>query len=231
MRGAWFVAVAVTAVVCTVGATQAAAPRSGLRTLGGVPRLPIVRGKVAVVLMGKYDGNILPVVIRNGTKTAMADMHLSGRGYSGSKLIITGEDQGVQPDVVPPGGLALAYLFFDQKKLPASTRFRVEVSSTPANRVDFQNRIDLPITTLNRVFDRVVGIARNPLGKKISGPFGVYVACLDAAKHLIKWADGFADKQSASPHESVPFTIDLSNFGTEAAPTCRYTLVSVRGYT
>jgi hypothetical protein len=156
---------------------------------------------------------------------------LSGRGYDGAKLIITGEDQGVQPEVVPPGGLALAYVYFKGKMLPRNTRFRGDVSSTPANQVQYQSKVDLPITTLNRLADRVVGIAKNPLAKKISGPFAVYLACLDADKHLIKFADAFADINNAGPHQAIPFTVDLSDFSTQTAPTCRYTLVSVRGYT
>ena len=65
----------------SLGAVRAASPRSGLAVIGGLPKLPIgKRGAVVVVARGPYD-NTLPIVVRNNTKTAVADVHVGRCRY------------------------------------------------------------------------------------------------------------------------------------------------------
>lgn len=221
---------ALTATSRLAAAESSKATSPGLATIGGVPKLGGIPGKVSVVASGTYD-NYLPVVVKNNTKTAVADVSLSGVARSGTgKLLATGEDQGVQPEVVPPGGLAIGYVYFHGTKLPDGARFLIDVSSTPSSKVQFQTKIDVPIRTLRYVSGRVVGIAYNSMSKKVTGPLSVYAACLNAANRLVAFESGYADKDDLTPKQQAPFTLDLTSFGTQPAPTCRYLLVSMRGY-
>ncbi len=66
--------------------------------------------------------------------------------------------------------------------------------------------------------------------EKISGPLSVYAACLSASKRLVAFESGFADRDDLLPRAEAPFTVDLTAYGTQPVPKCRYLLVSMRGY-
>lgn len=185
---------------------------------------------LAVVAKGPYD-NYLPIVLRNNTKQALAAVHVAGTATDAAgRLLVTGRDQGIQPEVIPPGGLAIGYVFLGGTKLPASARFKLDVRSIPANRVTFQADVDVPIKTIRYVGGQVVGVGKNTTGKKVSGPISIYAACFDGANRFVVFASSYGDKDVAQPGEEVPFTVDLTVFQTQSAPVCAHLLVSARGY-
>jgi hypothetical protein len=225
----------VAGVLASVGVVASAAsemaPKPGLATIGGTPKYGGAPGRVAVVTMGKYDGNILPVLLKNNTKRTVADVSLSATASTASgKLLVSGEDQGVQPENIPPRGLAMAYVYFDGKKLPANAKYKITVDSTPASEVDFQSNIDVPIKTVRYAGGSVVGLAVNTSSKKISGPLSVYAMCISSTKRIVRFASDYADRDDIPPRGQAPFTVDMTSYGTEPAPRCRYVLVSMRGY-
>lgn len=218
----------------SIGALAAAATetaaRPGLASIGGLPKYGGAPGKVVVVAQGAYE-NTLPVLLKNNTKQKVADIKLSATASTASgQLLVSGEDQGIQPEEVPPGGLAMGYIYFDGKKLPQNAKFKITIDSTPASQLNFQSNIDVPIKTLRYAGGSVVGIAVNTTKKKIGGPLSVYVMCIGASKKIVTFGDDYADRDDLAPRAEAPFTVDLTSYGTNPAPKCRYLLVSMRGY-
>lgn len=222
------VAVLVAAAV-SAAAVSAAAPRPvPLKTIGGLPTLP--KGKpntTSVVAVGTFD-NVLPVVIRNNTKKAVADAKITSTVYSGSKLVGTGSDQGVQPEIIAAGGLAIAYIYF-RRDPPAGATFRFNVTTSPVGG-SFFTAVDIPVTTASYVDGQVVGIAKNATKKTVSGPLSVYGMCFSANNKIVAMESDFSDADEAPPGAEAPFSLDFTTYGTKSPPACARIIVSMRGY-
>jgi hypothetical protein len=222
-------AVGLVVLAATTAASAGTTPVP-LRAIGGLPSLP--KGKpnaTSVVAVGPYD-NVLPVMIRNNSKGAVVDAKVTATAYNGGRLIATGSDQGVKPELIPAGALALAYVYFNGRELPAGTTYRFNVSSTPAAKASsFFSAVDIPIKTARYVDGQLVGVARSRGSKKVSGPLGVYATCFTGGK-IVAMETGFADSDDALPGVDVPFTLDFSSYGTEEPPACAKILVSMTGY-
>ena len=202
-----------------------------LKAIGGLPSLPKGKpGTVSVVAVGPYD-NVLPVAIRNGSKSAVVDVKVTATAYTAGRLVATGSDQGVMPAVVPAGALALAYVYFGGRDLAPGTTYKFNVTATPSARASsYFNQVGVPITTVRYLDGQVVGIAHSRGGKKVSGPLSVYATCFTADSKIAAMETGFADSDDAFPNVDVPFTLDFTSYGTVAPPNCSRILLGMKGY-
>lgn len=217
------------ALTCAAILVAPAAASSPLHAIGGAPTVPKGKpGSLTVVEAGTYTGTTLPIVIRNNTRQAVGSVKVTATAYVGRKLVATGSDQGTKPAVVAKGGLAIGYIYFGNTQLPAgATIHYTATGSTPGGSF---SATDLPITTANYTGGKLVGIAHNRTGKKVSGPLGVYATCFSAAGKVEAMETGYADADNAPPGADAPFTLDFTSFGTAAAPTCAHILVAMTGY-
>ena len=173
-------------------------------------------GELSVVATGVYDGSSLPLVVRNNTDQAVADVTVAStvRGSDGN-LLATGGDQGFKPSTIGPGDIAIGYVYFDGAELSADASYEFEVDAdTPGDRT--LGRLDLEVAESSLVNDRVVGVLSNPHDEVVSGPIGVYLACFAEVGTLVSFHQGFTDKDEAAPGETVPFQVTM--FGDASCP-------------
>ncbi len=175
------------------------------------------QGVLAVVAVGIYDGNTLPFVVRNNTGQPVISLSASATAANpAGQLIATGGDQGLNPNLVRPGGLSIGYLYFGGVELPEDTAFELEVDGVPAGEEQFENQRDLEVVEAAYVDGRVVGTLNNGYGETLTGPFSVQLACFDQSGALLDADRSFTQKDSADPGEMVPF--QAPSFGSLDCP-------------
>ena len=166
---------------------------------------------LTVVAQGPYDGNILPIIVRNNTSESLYDVGALGiaRDASGT-LIATGEDQRFEPSTIEPGGLALGYVYLDGVELPSDATYEFELSAeTPESGTPYFANVVIQEATF--LSDRVVGIANNSNEFPVTGPVSIYLACLAADGSIGSFHTSFADKEAADTGEDIPFQVPLYN--------------------
>lgn len=191
---------------------QAAAGGEASAYLGGpgVALLPAgSAGEVEVVLVGVYDGTSLPIVVRNNSDEAIAQVTVSATARSASgDLIAAGGDQGFRPNVVEAGSYDIGYVYFDGADLPADATFEFKVSyEEPGGQ--FVSALDLTFVEATFLGDRIVGELKNEHDDTVTGPIGIEVVCLDSNGALLSEESGYADVEEAAPGESVPFQVSF----------------------
>lgn len=200
-----------------------AAPNSGASgtVFGpGVEFLPAgTDGEVEVVLAGEYDGTRLPYVVRNNTGETVSEISVSSTVKSADgKLIAAGGSLDIKPRVVPAGGYAIGYLYFDGVDLASDVTFAYDVEYEEGVDTTFVLTLDLEFSDVAYLDGRLVGEAINSGDETASGPFSFSVVCLSSDGALLDYWDGFADKETADPGETIPFQVedysdvDCSNF-------------------
>lgn len=184
-------------------------------------------GAVSVVLVGTPDpdAGTLPIVFRNGTDAAVShvDVAATARDAAGA-LVATGSSQGTTTAQVAPGGVGLAYVFFDtDATLTPETVYEFTFETSEADTSSY-NTSDLKITEANRVGSAIVGSAVNHNDAAVTGPYSADVYCFDAGA-LTSTHRSFADQDSdLEPGGAATFTVDLFD-----VPCATY-VVGVTGY-
>ena len=224
-------------VLGVAAAAGAAPPPSSLAAVGGLPRLPAGAPRaIAIVLQGPYGsyspGTVLPVVLRNNTKRPVTGIHVGGPAIDPKgRVIADGEEDEIQPAVVPPGGLAIGFVRFGGANVPKGTRFKLTVTDTPAAAdVGFTKQVDLSIAALRFARGKLTGTATNTTRKKVSRPVVVLAACFARTGKLITLAKSFGAKSSAVAGGKIPFNVDFTRGGKRPAPACKHVLASMTGY-
>jgi hypothetical protein len=166
-------------------------------------------GELSVLAIGPYDGNVLPIVIRNNTGqdiirvTAVA----TARNPAG-QVIASGNDQLFSPNLVRSGGVAFGYAYFGGIELAADTTFEVDLDAKPATDDEFENRRDLEIVEASTVDGRVVGTMQNIYDAELTGPISVDAVCFDEAGDLVAHLKSYTNKETVAPEESASFQVD-----------------------
>jgi hypothetical protein len=170
-------------------------------------------GALSVIVVGKYDGVVLPVVVRNNTSDNVIRIHVStvARSADGS-MLAAGGDQGFKPNYVKPGEIALGYIYFDfDTTLPDDATYEFEVTAQDPETTTFENIRDLDVIEQNQVENRIVGMLKNSYNIVVRGPVEVVVYCFDLEGALLGYHSDFTDKDTAEPGETIPFQVELLN--------------------
>lgn len=214
-------------------ANEPSEPASDYMFVGGTPpNLANGDGEIAVVAIGRYDTDTqtLPYVLRNNTDTVIASVHMSGTAYdTNDQLVATGQDQGINPDAIPPGGLAVGYVYFGAD-LPDQKSYELETSGIPLAEVEFGGRADLTITDARIADGRIVGFGTNMTEATVTGPISFAAVCFDGTSAITRYVQAYGDKDQAAAGERVPFSIDLTDFGTSRPLLCDGWLLAGTGY-
>ncbi|MER3484591.1 MAG: hypothetical protein C4345_00065 [Chloroflexota bacterium] len=167
-------------------------------------------GQIDVVAVGRYDGNILPLIIRNNTERDVVNVSVSAvaRDAAG-QLIAAGGDQGFSPNLVRSGEYTFGYVYFGGATLPPDATFEFEVTAKDVAAARFVGQVDLEVLEASFLGDRIVGVLRNASDELVKGPFKVIALCLDAQGSILGHFLEFADKERAEPNDTVPFQIDI----------------------
>lgn len=199
---------------------------------GTPPNLANGDGEIALVAVGPYDTDTqtLPYVLRNNTDTVIASVHVTGTAYdTNDQLVATGQDQGINPDAIPPGGLAVGYVYFGAD-LPDQTSYELETSGLPLAEVEFGGRADLTITNARITDGRIVGFGTNMTEATVTGQISFAAVCFDGTSAITRYVQAYGDKDQAAAGERVPFSIDLTDFGTSRPLLCDGWLLAGTGY-
>ena len=183
-------------------------------------------GKISVVAVGKYDGNVLPVIIRNNTASAVIRVKLSAiANDKDGKMLASGGDQGFKPNLVKPGEITMGYAYFDAAKLPEDAKFVFETSAedSEGDFATYENIRDLEVVDVSQVSNRAVGKFRNQYDKEVKGPIAVVAYCFNDKNELLGEFSTFTDKDKAAPGDTIPFQIDMNK-------ACPIFLIAGSGY-
>ncbi len=178
------------------------------------------------------ESDELPIVVRNNTAQAVERITASAtiRGVSG-KLIATGSDQGLMPNLVQPGDIAFGYIFFQNSNLriPPGGKVSIQLGSTPASRDAYENIRALRVSDTNLTsgeFEKqVLGQAVDQYPYHISGPIEVYVACFNSHNRIVNLDSDFASPGDLKPKQMASYTVNLTT------PHCPVYLVAASGFT
>lgn len=152
-------------------------------------------GAVSVVFAGPFDPDqsIVPFVFRNNTDAAVSHVDASATARdAGGTLAGAGSSQGTTPAQIPPGGLGMAYIFFDSP-IPADAQLEFTFETSPADTSSY-NTADLRTVEAVVTGDAIVGTAVNETGATLEGPFSVTLHCFDEAGALKNIQISFANE-------------------------------------
>ena len=167
-------------------------------------------GKLSVIVAGKFDGSVVPVIIRNNTDTPVTRVTVSATAHEGSGAMLgAGGDQGFNPYLVMPGEITMGYVYFSDADFPEDVTFDYEVSASKYDPNDSFGALDLDVTKANIVGKNVIGILTNNSNKAVSGPIGAVVYCFDGNGNLLDYHSDFTDKENADPGGTIPFQVNL----------------------
>lgn len=147
----------------------ASPPTAGVQTTLGGNAFPLLAPgtteDVEVVAHGEYDGNIIPVLIRNNSGDTVYNIEakVEVRDASGS-LIGVGESSSshaLKPGILNPGEYAIGWVFLDAD-VPADAEmtFKALFETEPDFMSDFS--INLHFGEINWLQDKIVGEVVNP---------------------------------------------------------------------
>jgi hypothetical protein len=183
--------------------------------------------QIAVVATGNYDRLVgsLPVIVRNNTGDDVARVAVTAEARDASGgLVAAGESQGLTPNVVEPGELAIGYVYFGGAHVPEDAEIVLEVTSDES-LAEFETIIGLPIAEANGTRRSIVGLVENSYDIRVTGPIDVEAVCFSEAGQLSDGYGAFAAKDAIAPGDTSPFQIDV--FG----PPCERSLIGASGFT
>lgn len=184
-------------------------------------------GALKVALTGTYDGNNLPVLVRNNSDRDVRSVEVSAtvRSADGKLIGSGGTLLGISPNLVRVGEYAFGYLYFDGIALPSDAVYEFEVSADDASDTQFLSVVDMEIEEAEFLGDRIVGSVKNGTSEPVSGPIGVSGICFDNDGGIIGTVNSYTDKDEVAAGESASFQIDL--YGVS---DCSNFLVAGSGY-
>jgi hypothetical protein len=217
------------ATTTTLGSSGEALGPLASPYVGGteVPNIPEGSpGTIEVVVSGTYDGNVIPVLVRNRTDGPVIRIEVSATARdSEGNIIATGSDQGFSPNLVQPGGIAFGYLYFDGADLPSEVNIDVlpVAEDAEGDFADFENIRDLTLDSVALAGDRLVGEAINEHSETVTGPISAEAVCFDEAGKLIDHSKDFTDQEIVEPGGVLPFAIEIDE-------PCSHHLVALSGF-
>lgn len=185
-------------------------------------------GEVSTVATGVYDpdSGTFPFVFRNNTSEAVShvDASATARDSSGT-LVGTGSSQGTTPAQIPPGGLGLAYIYFDdpEKKVTGDATLEFTFETSPADTSSY-NTADVQVTEAQATGSTIIGTGVNQNDATLTGPYGVSVFCFDAGTLLGHSGTYTNEDADLEPDDTVSYTVDLFD---DPCPTF---VVGISGY-
>lgn len=185
-------------------------------------------GEVSVVVTGPINvdqigATQVPIIIRNSTDTAATNVDITGAAKDAEGMILaSGRSQGVHPALVPAGGVALAFVYFDSE-VPTDATIDFTVASAPSEGEPYFR--DLKFDQANNTGTSIAGQATNPYDDTLNGPYSVRVFCFSDADELLSSTGSFASPDAdLAAGQSVTFDVNL--FETD----CSKFLTGISGY-
>lgn len=186
-------------------------------------------GKVDVVASGPIapgpGGISVPIALRNSTSDTISNVDVTGAATDAAgKILGSGQSQGVNPSSIPPGGIALGYVYFaPNTPVQAESKIDFTVASRPVTGKPYFR--DLKVDQANMAGENVTGKATNSSGDPLKGPYSVHVTCFDEKGELLNSQIGFASPSAdVAAGQSVTFQVGL--YG----KACPSFLLGVSGY-
>jgi hypothetical protein len=203
--------------------------RSNLLKGNAKPTFPAgAPGQVAVVSQGPLVVSpagmaLLPIAIRNNTKSAVAHIDMSASASLSGAVIATGRSQGTEPAQLAPGEAGLAFIYFEKSFKATGVTYDFKSETQPANKSSF-NTASVQVTQANLVNGSVVGTAKNITGATLQGPYAVQVYCF-TGNQITNEQGSFADQDAELPAGgTLTYTANLYD------TKCPSYLVGISGY-
>ena len=187
-------------------------------------------GAVALTL-GPAGRDSVPFLIYNGTDDTISRVEVSGMAVDGDgNTLGSGRSQGVEPNVIAPGGIGFGFVYVGPDALRSSATIDNPAIDYTTGLGDFENIVTVDVTdltTLDSDFDDFTGTLTNPHDIEVTGPISVGLACLDDTGGLTGVFSTFADRDTIEPGGTSTFTISM--YGDDVP--CDGYLAGASGYT
>lgn len=145
---------------------------------------------------------------------------------SAGETIRSGRSQSVEPNVIRPGEVAIAYVYAGPDRLPQDGRLSDPAIDYTQGLGEFENIVTVDVTELEVDSKRATGTLKNPHSIVVTGPISVSIACLSSEGQLTTVYSTFADREQIEPGGSSTFTVDRYD-----DHACRGQLAGASGYT
>lgn len=184
-------------------------------------------GQISVVAQGPRStvaGTQWPIVVRNGTSDAVCGVKGTAAATSGGKLVGSADLQPMGPDVIAAGGLGFGSVYFDTK-LPQDSEVKFSLESDEVAGCYFTPAIIEEANAIPGGSGGVTLVGRIKAEKKIGGPIGIDVLCMDGNGQILSGGGsiGFADEDKLEAGASGTFSVNPIG-------SCDRFLVSAGGY-
>jgi hypothetical protein len=231
----WCEATGIVKPVSPTTTTQAESPVASAGLVGLAASGPLSfptgqRGQLTVVAQGPLDGERVPVVIRNNTKSAVTEVEVQGAARDANGTLVgSGSSQGVEPATITAGDLGIGYVYFEGGPVGASFTFTASAKPSKGSAADFHASAQITEHNLIIPLDpsderQVVGSVLNPLPVALTGPIEVMVVCTDAHGTPTFEEDSFAEADTLPPGGTTTFSVGWYDHD------CANYLVGASGY-
>lgn len=166
---------------------------------------------LSVIAIGKFDGVILPIVVRNNTDKSVTRISVSAEARSSEgELLAVGKDQMFSPNLVQPGEISLGYIFFESvDSFPEDVQFKFLIASKDSKSTTFENIRDLEVVEQNWVDNRIVGMLKNPYNILVNGPIEVNAMCFNENGEVLAHYSDFATVDQVEAGGTIPFQVSI----------------------
>jgi len=182
---------------------------------------------LSVIAIGKYDGVILPLVVRNNTDKPVIRISVTAEARSvDGTLLAVGNDQIFSPNLVNPGEISLGYIFFENvPSFPEDVQFKFVITSKDPKNTTFENMRNLEIIEQNKIDNRIVGMLKNPNKVLVKGPIEIIVMCFSEESDVLAHYSDFTTVDQVEPNSTIPFQVSIYD-----QKQCPIFLVSAFGF-
>lgn len=183
---------------------------TSLYTDGVEPDLNTTDGEVTVAAIAPADNSgSFPMIVHNGTDQPISRVEVSGAAVgSDGTTVSSGSSQGLEPNVIEPGGIGIGYVYASMDLPDDVTLEQISIDYT-TGLGDFENIVVVDVTDVSASAERVTGTLTNPHDVGVDGPISVGFACLDDGGALVAVHSTFADRDGIDPGGSSTFTVEF----------------------
>lgn len=164
-------------------------------------------GELSVISLGSYNGNILPIIVRNNTERDVSRITVSvvARSANGEMLASGGDLEEFIPNLVYPGGITMGYVYFGLNiNFPADVTYEFKIDAV----ITAKPGKNLEVIEVNVVDNRLLGMVLNPYDVTVD--FTKVVAmCFSTDSSILSYNYTFIHGNKVNPGETVPFQIQL----------------------
>jgi hypothetical protein len=167
-----------------------------------------------VAASGAPTRGVVPVVVQNATRHAVARLWIRATAATGSgRVVAHGATRNVIPEPLAPQALALSRVDFHDATLPPGLTYRFHITAGRARR---SSRVALEPTgfrlsppTAGAVAQTLAVTLHNPTDARLTGPLRVAVMCFGESSRPVLLVTPVSTVDAVEPRGSVSTSVEF----------------------